>query len=1630
MTIDKYTIGWICALPIEKAAARAMLDEIHEPPPALLRSASDQNSYTLGRIGPHRIVIASLPSGVYGGTPAATAAAHMLDSFPSLRVGLLVGIGGGIPSRSHDIRLGDVVVSRPEGTLGGVVQFDRGKTISTSAANTGTGSQFVRTGALNKPPLVLLNAVAELETEHEMEGSKVPLYVAEMLDRYPRMRADYSYPGPYHDVLYQSGYTHHDDGKHDDPAASCRLCDPAQMVARLPRAYEGPEMHYGIIASSNQVVKDSALRDRIGAELGAICLEMEAAGLMDSFPCIVIRGICDYADSHKNNRWQRYAAGTAAAYAKELLFKLPASELMAGPSAVQILRSELSEISNAVHTVKQKIYLDALPVAEGAAIDSYDNEMGPDCHPETRRGLLRQIYDWSCERNGKSLCWLNGMAGTGKSTLSRTVARSLRAEGRLAASFFFKRGEASRGNASRFFTTIASQVASSIPAAAEHIREAVQSTPLIADKGLGIQLTELVVQPLLAVKRKLAAAAPRILVVDALNECDDAADVKAIIHLLSGECMQEANLRVFLTSRPDTAVRIGFHPLACTAYDELILHEVAQETVDHDIRVVLIHELRKTIQNYNAIAPSADALLPVDWPGSANIDRLVVIASPLFISAATICRFLADSRFSPQHQLAMLLKYQSASHVSKLDSTYLPVLDQILVGDLTRREKDYLVSEFHRVVGSLVILAEPLSISHLAKLLCTAKTRVETRLASLHAVLRIPADDAPVRLFHASFRDFLLDEDLPGKSPLAVHASTAHRYLLQQCLHRMSRAFRSEFPGLSPDRCGLAARNRFDSSVKQDRADKALPGDLRYSCLYWVHHLQQVKRSIQVGDRVHSFLQSHLLDWVEALGVLNRTSELLQAVQNLISLVDRTCSGSILSEFLHDARRFVHGHKPIIEQDPGLIHSSVIFLPLSSSVRETFIHRRPGWISLQPDVPQDWGQPTLHVDGFALNCLTFDQDSSKLVSEFRVWNAVSGDVLHTVARYQQPRSPLDLKHDYLYGVKALAFRSPHELAIVTRGGQLQAFNLLTGDKSGRHLDTVVHSAVFSEDATKLAFIGCSNPFEISREQSPEPTVDVRDNVSGNVILRLEKMEYPLLSLSADGSTLACCYQSDDGSSNTAQVEVFNLTKQHSCSGVDTSKVIPVPLAHVAMINLSRNGRKLAIFGEEDSARLVLVLDIGACEYERVLPVLAKVSCMSFSPNAETLTVVLERKEFYLYDLATGEAQMIRKHCRHDLLAFAPDGLRIATAPRTSNGIEIWNSLINPESSLQQGQALAASLDHCSPLFVLSPDGSVAATAQQSKKNTLLLVDVATKQIRHQLQTSGVPEAVAFSLDKTVIAAKTFLYVNKELDDTESEYTFNELLDDDVVLIDKVFAKHDDQYPCWLEVWTVGSGSTGTRLSLQFRRGFPMQYRESSFAVSPTGTRVALAFTLVGGSERGAGPGKVLALEEWDIVNGELLCVHTLDQPFRLSKLQYSPDGSKIDLLKNGESGPQLSARPSSATTSATSVRIRIQAWQAGQSLRLTHPEWRAEQQTFARTGFWVSEDEAWIWYNGRCILYIPGYLRPMQHVYLGTSFDAVCAEDGDGAFAAVGWITIEGLLTSFRVDLDSLRSCLAGPSWS
>lgn len=305
---DEYTVGWICALGTEYVAARAFLDEKHDRPAKI--SPNDNNHYTLGDIGGHRVVIAVLPDGEYGTSSAAGVARDMLHSFPNIRFGLMVGIGGGVPLQ-HDVRLGDIIVSSPRNGRGGLLQYDFGKELQ--------GQELLQTGFLNQPPPILRTAVAGLQAQYEELGHQIKESIQSVLEGNKRLKRKYAQPPIESDRLYESDFAH------SDPQAECgELCNNSKLIRRPKRNHEedDPDVHYGLIASGNRVIKDAILRDKLAAPQDILCFEMEAAGLMNHFPCLVIRGVCDYADSHKSKEWQGYAAMTAAAYAKDLLHQI------------------------------------------------------------------------------------------------------------------------------------------------------------------------------------------------------------------------------------------------------------------------------------------------------------------------------------------------------------------------------------------------------------------------------------------------------------------------------------------------------------------------------------------------------------------------------------------------------------------------------------------------------------------------------------------------------------------------------------------------------------------------------------------------------------------------------------------------------------------------------------------------------------------------------------------------------------------------------------------------------------------------------------------------------------------------------------------------------------------------------------------------------------------------------------------------------------------------------------------------------------------------------------------------------------------------------------------------------------
>ncbi|RPA71806.1 hypothetical protein BJ508DRAFT_419761 [Ascobolus immersus RN42] len=342
---EEYTVAWICALHIEQKAARLMLDREHGRPQ--WTHNSDENTYILGESHEHMVVIAALPSGEMGTNSAATVAAHLPFSFSNIRFGLLVGVGGGVPGPKADIRLGDVVVANPEGTEGGVIQYDRGKSNGFSG--------FERVGSLLSAAPILRSAVSNVRSGSKAEELFDSVVQPRLWSRKLSKKDARLFRHQADDVLFRTEYDH------VNPENRCHdVCDPSEIVSRDERedGARNPVVHYGTIASGNLVIKNATMREQIMNDTNALCVEMEAAGLLHRHPYLVIRGICDYSDTHKNKDWQPYAAITAAAFATEILSVIPPSQRIESlrlKSSDKNMNSEIAGLRDGSHRLRTQL---------------------------------------------------------------------------------------------------------------------------------------------------------------------------------------------------------------------------------------------------------------------------------------------------------------------------------------------------------------------------------------------------------------------------------------------------------------------------------------------------------------------------------------------------------------------------------------------------------------------------------------------------------------------------------------------------------------------------------------------------------------------------------------------------------------------------------------------------------------------------------------------------------------------------------------------------------------------------------------------------------------------------------------------------------------------------------------------------------------------------------------------------------------------------------------------------------------------------------------------------------------------------------------------------------------------------
>ncbi|KAF4962426.1 hypothetical protein FSARC_9498 [Fusarium sarcochroum] len=547
---EDITVAIFCALTIESVAVRHSFDERFESHP-IVTTTQHNYVYNYGRIGDHKVVLARPHQ--MGPVQAAQCAENVAQQFPNVRFALMIGIGGGIPSPKIDIRLGDVAVSIPKSNHPGVIQYDYGKYEA--------DGHFVLKGSLNKPPGILISADGSLEEDEEMGQSQFWEFLQTITSK-----KGYSRPtSP--DILFDSAFKHLD-------GEGCNACYSSidKEFEMRPQRDEEIKVHRGLILSGGGVVKNTV--DRSDLRRGddqAICFEMEAAGIMDQIPCLVIRGICDYADTHKNDEWHRYAAGVAAAYGKAILTKIRFEEMKVTVSMKDLMKSlerDIQEVGQDIRDLRHRVEakqqsLEKTNILSWLQKVNWSHELSKHLQhraPGTGQWLLDspEFRKWLNEPGDSLLCY--GPPGAGKTVMASIVVDNLQSEFRLNTSnnqgtqsavifvfcAFENRG---RQNTIHILLSLLQQLIEQLPSIPDIVQDLHRNT----SNGQLESIRKMdIVQSLIVAARLFSRV---LLVIDALDECDEASD------LLSGilNLQTKANVNLFATSRPEDRTRNFFH---------------------------------------------------------------------------------------------------------------------------------------------------------------------------------------------------------------------------------------------------------------------------------------------------------------------------------------------------------------------------------------------------------------------------------------------------------------------------------------------------------------------------------------------------------------------------------------------------------------------------------------------------------------------------------------------------------------------------------------------------------------------------------------------------------------------------------------------------------------------------------------------------------------------------------------------------------------------------------------------------------------------------------------------------------------------------------------------------------------
>ena len=943
--------------------------------------------------------------------------------------------------------------------------------------------------------------------------------------------------------------------------------------------------------------------------------------------------------------------------------------------------------------------LNDLPQAKRAAYDIKSPAGRRSCTAKTREKILADLVAWAADTGDTSIYWLNGMAGTGKTTIAYTFCQILDNIEVLGGSFFCSHLDTDSSNADLIFPTLAYGLARHSTAASNALLNALKKDRDVGHKSMRDQFMNLIVTPTKAASKGVSTPRPLIIVIDALDECTNQSDVSDVLTIIR-KYSSILPLKFFITSRPEREIQNVFRQEGTSRYSKFILHEIEKDIVSADIAIYAREEL-VTIAKGRTTWTSICGWLPED-----RLNTLVRLSGTLFIYASTACKYVGGGG-SIVERLEDVTTYVSPnspnSETSALDDLYGRILSAAFE-KVNAREKD----EIQKVLRAVVSVRTPLSIGGLSKLLKIKAENVSEALSFLHSVIYIPENtDLPISTFHASFTDFITTEKRSGDHFL--DPSKSHHMLGLHCLGLLQSCLvENMLEGLS---------RSLDADVSSSTVKDRIPEALTYACVNWASHVANIKTGGEVArevwDALYNFFDEKLLQWFECLSLLTRLGDAVSSLQKLEAWV-QVCSCSISMRTMAkqqmksernfqfavlDARRFIAENFDLISHYPRETYcSALVWLPEQSRIRMKYGDKRKSVWKVVIGLRKAWEacEHVLWGHSDSVKSVVFSPDGSRVVSgsndfTLRIWNVATGE------------SEAELSGHSSW-VNSVVFSPDGSLLVSgSTDGTVRIWNVATRESEAelRGHSHSVESVVFSPDGSRVVSGSFDNTVRIWNVATGESEAELKGHsgVVNSVVF------------SPDGSHVV-------SGSNDGTVRIWNVVMGES------EAELKGHLGGVNSVVFSPDGRHV-VSGSDDSTLRIWNVATGESEAE-LKGHSGIVNSVVFSPDGSHLVSGSFDETVRIWNVAMGKSKAeLKGHSDNvNSVVFSPDGRHVVSGSDDST-VRIWNAMTGePEAEFKGHLGIVNSV-------VFSPDGNRVVSGSDGR--AVCIWNVVTKESEAELK---------------------------------------------------------------------------------------------------------------------------------------------------------------------------------------------------------------------------------------------------------------------------------------------------------